>query len=231
MNYIDVFFILVFVLTVLTGYLRGFAVSLISLLRFAIAVPLAFYTSSKYSYIIYQKIIQVRATELISEKVNSTIDFNSISASIRESADSLPFVLKNSVDLSFLEGLSSGSSDLTSQIVNNIVEPVAIAVIKIIIFVLTIVLFYVITWIIILLVKKIGKAENAPFKKTNKFLGAVFGLVKSVILIFTVAAVFEFIIEICGSGNDNSFVTELKSSEFLYFINGYNPILYVTGQL
>lgn len=225
MNYIDIFFVVLVVLTVWAGYARGLFVSLISLLRFAVGVPLAFALSSKYNGCVYNEFVREFALNKITEKLSSSADIDAFAESVREAAAELPFGLENVLDLSFLDNVSNSSA--VDLIMQNIVEPAALVIIKIFMFVLTIAVFYVITGIIIALIKKLERKEHVPFKKTNKFLGAVFGLAKSVIAVMAIAAIFNFVLDVYGNTSDSAFIIQLSSSSVLDIINKYNPILYI----
>lgn len=223
MNYIDIFFVVLIVLTVWAGYARGLFVSLISLLRFAVGVPLAFALSSQYNSYVYNEFVREFASNKITESLNSSADIDAFAASVREAAAELPLGLEHVLDLSFLDNVSNSSA--VDLIMQNIVEPAALVMIQILIFILTIAVFYVITGIIISLVKKIERKEHVPLKKTNKFLGAVFGLAKSVIAVMAIAAIFNFVLDLYGNISGNTFIRQLSSSSVLNFINQYNPIL------
>lgn len=200
--------------------------SLISFVRFLIGVPLSFAVSNNYAGVIYDNYIKNYAIEKIGNQIEKTADIDTFVNTFKETINDFPFGLANSADFSFLENASSTS--LANGIVNNILEPVAIAIIKMVLFVLTLWIFYVITWIIIKVVRVLLSGKNVPLRKTNKFLGAVFGVLKAVVAVFALAAVLDFVKEI-GAGADDAFVvkliSQLNSSAILEFVNKFNPIL------
>ena len=49
MNFIDLSIIILILLIVWEGYARGFIVSLLSLVRFAVGIPVSFFIADKYS--------------------------------------------------------------------------------------------------------------------------------------------------------------------------------------
>jgi len=82
---------------------------------------------------------------------------------------------------------------------------------------------YVITNIILSFAKKIRKEKELPFHKTNSFFGGVFGLVKSGAYLIVISAVCEFVLDIMTT--QNQFVTQLRSSVIIEYINKFNPLI------
>ena len=78
--------------------------------------------------------------------------------------------------MSFLNNANSATA--AEGIMNNIVDPVMEMIVKAALFVVTLAVFYILTGIVLFAVKKLSNSSKAPFRKTNKFLGAVFGMVK-----------------------------------------------------
>ena len=68
------------------------------------------------------------------------------------------------------------------------------------------------------------KKEHAPFKRTNRFFGGVFGLLKAAVLVFTAAAAIEYIEPLLPQGNLLS--AQADASVLLEFINKYNPLYF-----
>lgn len=225
MNYVDLFIVVVFLIIVLEGYARGFFVSLLSLIRFAVGIPASFLVADKFSGVVYTNYFR----EGISANVLSGIEQSGLDtyvASVKDTVNSLPDVLKGSVDLSFLNNASAASA--ADGIMSNIVDPVMEMVVKAALFVVTLVVFYVVTGIIIFVVKKLGNSKNAPFRKTNKFLGAVFGFVKALIFVFAIAKIGSFLTQNVNAV-DNSFLQQVASSGIIEFINKFNPINLIGG--
>ncbi len=202
--------------------------SLISFVRFLIGVPLSFVVSNNYAPVVYDNYIKNFVVEKIGYQIEKTADIDAFVSKFKETINELPFGISSSADFSFLE--SSSSTTLANGIVNNILEPLVIALVKIVLFILTLWIFYVITWIIIKVFQMIFSNKNVFLRKTNKFLGAVFGLLKAVVAVFAIAAIFDFVKQI-GTGADNEFVTafinQLNSSAILGFVNKFNPILII----
>lgn len=180
MNSIDLCIIVIFLIIVFEGYVRGFIASLLSLVRFAVGIPISFIVADKFSSVVYTDYFKetIRA-EVLKGIENSGLD--TYVASVKDTVHSLPDVLKGSVDLSFLDTASAASA--ADGIMSNIVDPVGNMIIKVALFVVTLAVFYILTGILLFVIKKLSNSSNAPFRKTNKFLGAVFGMLKALILV------------------------------------------------
>ncbi len=226
MNYIDLFFIVIFFVMIFSGYMKGFLVSLLSSLRFVISVPLSLFIANNYSADIYNAFLYEPVHNRVITEIDKT-GIESAVASVRDSFNSLPFALSEKVDSSFLDYLNGGTEELALEIMKNIINPAAITICKIVIFLLTIVVFYAITWLIIKYFKKKNDDKDAPLHKTNRFFGAVFGLIKAGVFVLTFTAIFYFI---TGISEKNAFVNEIETST-LYNALKYNPIItYLIGE-
>ncbi len=216
MNSIDLCIIVIFLIIVFEGYARGFIASLLSLVRFAVGIPISFIVADKFSSVVYTDYFKetIRA-EVLKGIENSGLD--TYVASVKDTVHSLPDVLKGSVDLSFLDTASAASA--ADGIMSNIVDPVGNMIIKVALFVV----FYILTGILLFVIKKLSNSSNAPFRKTNKFLGAVFGMLKALILVFAIAKIGSFFTENLKSV-DNEFLHQLASSGIIEFVNNFNPI-------
>lgn len=220
MNSIDLCIIVIFLIIVFEGYARGFIASLLSLVRFAVDIPISFIVADKFSSVVYTDYFKetIRA-EVLKSIENSGLD--TYVASVKDTVHSLPDVLKGSVDLSFLDTASAASA--ADGIMSNIVDPVGNMIIKVALFVVTLAVFYILTGILLFVIKKLSNSSNAPFRKTNKFLGAVFGMLKALILVFAIAKIGSFFTENLKSV-DNEFLHQLASSGIIEFVNNFNPI-------
>ncbi len=221
MNYIDLAFIIITALMVIIGAQKGLLVSLLSMLRFFIGVPLSFFVSEKYYQQAYDSFLKETAYNEVFEKVSQSQSVNSIIKAVDEFTGSLPSVFSQGIDTASFKSLSV--EEISKAVTDSVVEPIALIIIKIILFIITFVLFYIVAGIIIFLIKRLQKKEHMPLKRTNAFLGGVFGLLKAVILIFTAAAIIGYICDILPQ--DNSFIKQTDSSYALEFINSYNPLL------
>lgn len=220
MNIVDIVLIVVVLLIILHGYFKGFLVSVLSLARYALGIPLCYFLAKNGSEPLYNTLLRDSISASVAQTVDST-GLDGAIAGIRESVNGFPEALKNAVDLSFLNNVSAANA--AQGIMQNVVDPVAILITKIVLFIVIAIVFFVVTSIIIALVDKASKKEDASFKDTNKFLGAALGAVKALIIIIAVAAVGNFlVVHFAGSGG---FIDQLESSAVIGFINKFNPLL------
>ena len=115
------------------------------------------------------------------------------------------------------------SSSAAAYITDNILCSIVQEIIKILLILLTFILFYVITGIILSLAKKIREKKELPLHKTNSFFGGVFALVKSGAYLIVISAISKFVLDIVTT--QNQFITQLKGSVIIEYINKFNPLI------
>lgn len=222
MNVVDIVLIVIVLLIILYGYFKGFLVSVLSLARYAFGIPFCYFLAKNASEPLYNALLRESISTQVAQTVDST-GLDSAVAGIRESVNGFPEALKNAVDLSFLNSISAENA--TQGIMQNVIDPVAVLIGKIVLFILAAIVFFAVTGILLMLIDKASKKKGAPFKDTNKFLGAVLGAVKAFIIIIAVAAVANFlVVHFAGSGG---FIDQLESSAVIGFINKFNPLLMI----
>ena len=72
MNLVDLTLVIFVALTVFVGIKRGFLISLLSALRFIIAVPLSLFVGNNYNVIIYNIVVRRYILEYVSKKLNDS---------------------------------------------------------------------------------------------------------------------------------------------------------------
>lgn len=219
MNYIDLAFIVIAALMIIAGACRGFMVSLLSMLRLIVGIPLAYFVSDMYYAQLYNRFVKDIAYNNVLEELSQTQSVESIIRNVKELTASLPEVFTKDIDFA---GVFS-TEEISRVITDSVIEPIALVIIRILIFAAIFIAFYIITGIIILAVKRTRKKEHAPFKKTDYVLGGAFGLVKAFAVIFTAETIINSISGIIPQ--DNSFIKQAESSCALEFINTYNPLI------
>ena len=217
MNLVDLTLVIFVALTVFVGIKRGFLISLLSALRFIIAIPLSLFVGNNYNVIIYNKVVRRYILEYVSKKLNDSGEITKFTENVKSFANTFSFFVK-------VKSLSNiNSNEAAVYITDNILCPIVQEIIKILLILLTFVLFYVITNIILSFAKKIRKEKELPFHKTNSFFGGVFGLVKSGAYLIVISAICEFVLDIMTT--QNQFVTQLRSSVIIEYINKFNPLI------
>lgn len=221
MNYIDLFFIVIFFVIIFAGYVRGFAVSLMNLVRTAVSFPASFMVSSFYSSDIYNALFYESLYNKVIAKIDETGLESSVNA-VSEFIDGLPSYFSNVISPHFLDMLGTSKADLANQIMKGVINPIGTTIVKVVLFIIALIILNVIFAVIIKMIKDKSKDKDAPFHNTNKFLGAVLGLVKAVVIVFSISAILYFI---SGIINKNGFVNEIETSSVYNFIVKYNPIV------
>lgn len=217
MNLVDLTLVVFVALTVFVGIKRGFLISLLSALRFIIAVPLSLFVGNNYN----NKVVRRYILEYVSKKLNDSGEITKFTENVKSFANTFSFFVKDNSTVKSLSNINSNEAAV--YITDNILCPIVQEIIKILLILLTFVLFYVITNIILSFAKKIRKEKELPFHKTNSFFGGVFGLVKSGAYLIVISAVCEFVIDIMTT--QNQFVTQLRSSVIIEYINKFNPLI------
>ena len=214
MNLVDLSLIVLIALTVFVGIKRGLLISLLSALRFIVSIPLSFFVGNNYNEIIYKNYIRQYVLKYVDDKLSQSNEINDFVQNLKSITSTFSFLFK---DKSLIKSINLVNTNTASvYITDNILCPIVQEIIKILLILLTFILFYVITGIILSLAKKIREKKKLPLHKTNSFFGGVFGLVKS-------GAISKFILDIITV--QNNFVTQLKGSVIIDFINKFNPLI------
>lgn len=222
MNVIDIVLVIVALLLILHGYLKGFLVSVLSFAKYLFGVPLCYYVAKDAAEPLYTALFRETINAQIAASVENT-GLDNIVTSVKATVSEFPEALRNSVDLSFLNNISAANA--SQGIMQNVVDPVALIIIKTVLFVALAVVFLIVTSILISIVDKASKKKDAPFKDTNKFLGAALGAVKAFIILIAVAAIGNFLVTYLGGAG--SFIEQIDSSAVIGFINKFNPLLMI----
>ncbi len=221
-NIIDIVLIALFVIMIIEGYVRGFLVSLIGILRFFLAVPVSYFASTRLAAPVYENWVRGYIINRITIGIENA---GGIDGFVEKAVDGSNPVL-SAVSKRFGElSLASLSPDKAAQLItDNLIQNAAMTVLKIAIFLATLVAFYVITAIIIRIVKvRSKKDEDKPLKKANRALGAVFGALKGLVVIF-VFCLFASVIISLNFADNSSFVNALEESSVVHYVIYENPI-------
>lgn len=221
MNLVDLSLIVLIALTVFVGIKRGLLISLLSALRFIVSIPLSFFVGNNYNEIIYENYIRQYVLKYVDDKLSQSNEINDFVQNLKSITSTFSFLFK---DKSLIKSINLVNTNTASvYITDNILCPIVQEIIKILLILLTFILFYVITGIILSLAKKIRKKKKLPLHKTNSFFGGVFGLVKSGAYVLVLSSISKFILDIITV--QNNFVTQLKGSVIIDFINKFNPLI------
>lgn len=221
MNLVDLSLIVLIALTVFVGIKRGLLISLLSALRFIVSIPLSFFVGNNYNEITYKNYIRQYVLKYVDDKLSQSNEINDFLQNLKSITSTFSFLFK---DKSLIKSINLVNTNTASvYITYNILCPIVQEIIKILLILLTFILFYVITGIILSLAKKIREKKKLPLHKTNSFFGGVFGLVKSGAYVLVLSSISKFILDIITV--QNNFVTQLKGSVIIDFINKFNPLI------
>lgn len=221
LNFVDLAIIVIVAIYIYVGVRNGFLISLLSMLRITLAVPISLYVGNTFCERIYTNYARQIIYEKTLEQINDSTKLNEVIDSLKELTEAFSFLNNGSVDLSIIDSLNAKSA--ATYITDTVIEPIAIEIIKIFLILLTFIAFYVITSIIISLAKKSRKEKKLPLHTTNSFFGGVFAALKSVVLVFVLSFVCDFCIKLFGTQNE--FLTQLDSSVILNYVNEINPLI------
>lgn len=222
MNLADLILIVLFLLIVWEGYARGFLVSVMYIARVAIGMPLSYAIAKNLSEPLYNSLFRATFNDSLVSSLESS-GLESVINSVRDSVGNLPESLGGNVDLSFLSKLNAGTA--VQSIMENVVDPIALVVCKMLLFVLVLVVFSFLYTVLLTVIRKAVKGKTV-LKKTNKFLGAVLGAAKAIIVVFGLAAVAQFFITYFSAGN-SGLISQLEGSALIELINKFNPLLII----
>lgn len=212
MNFIlDIFILLIFVLTVITSYRRGFVKTVFDFLRGIISLVIACAFSGKLAAWFESRFLEGPIKEKITEKLAELSGNNSIDIAgfiENQRTDFIAFIEKmgisfNDVEKEYGNLESTGAEEMADSIVEYIAQPVITAIATVIAFILLFILS-------LLLMKFLGWIVGCIFKLpllniTNKLLGAVLGIVMGFLFSLLFCTLFEFIIPYLGSINNTMF--------------------------
>lgn len=230
-NYVDISLVLIFLISIIIGYAKGFLITLVNFIRYSIGLFLCFYLSSNLTQIVYDSYVKQMALDYVNNKLEEN-GVNEFLTGFQTNIENLPDFLTSSADLSVL---TANSDNLADIILINVLEPVLLTAIKIIIFLLVFILFFVSTGIIISLFQKYSKHRDEKrghktiLKKTDKIIGGLLGIFKSFVIVLAITSVLMYILSL--SNDKNAFLIQLQESKVLQFLNTINPFNAITEGL
>lgn len=155
-SFVDIAFIAITAVIVFAGIKRGLVVSLASMLRFILIVPVSL-VASKY--------LEPYVRDKISQDIPKTL-------------------------------------------------------FSVLLFVACLVLLAILTGILLIVLKKLQKKKDMPFHATNSVLGGVFGFIKALVVVITLAGICSVAVGFIPK--DNEFYTAIKGSYAVNFISSFN---------
>lgn len=229
-NYVDLALIIFVVLSVIVGYARGLLITIVNFLRLALGFGLGFLCSNALSQPLYDSFFRARALSLVQSKI---VDANGIDKTLDNLSNfisSLPDGIAGSFNLKDMD--LPASKDITATIVDTMIEPVSIFLIKAVIFILVFLLFLMATGLIIRLVRSSGRNKDGKHvirslsKKVNHLLGALFGLAKSLVVVFGIITLCEALSGFLDT--KTALYSMIDSSWVISTLSSINPFNFLT---
>lgn len=184
---VDIFFVAVFIVSILAGLKKGLAGMLITVLCAAAAVVISKIFSPELSNRLYYDFLEQRIAEAVSSRLQE-ISFSGSTVS----SDDLPSLLAYAVqffnaDVSQITVSGTDTMQIAQSVVNKLAEIVIIPMLGFIMFtVLTILIF-------VVLRPLLGPLEHIfdlpILKQVNKTAGMIIGAVKGIFIVFIMACI------------------------------------------
>ena len=222
-NILDIILVLSVAACIVAGYFKGLLRSVISFAKYAVGIPLAFFTADKYSAQVYNSFFREIALNKVTNGIENSANIDSLAESVKESVASLPFGLSGIVDLSFLDNINNSTA--AQAIAANVLDPVLLVVVKAAVFLLVLLAVAIVAFLISRFIKKLEEKDRMPLKHTNKFIGALLGAFKGAVLLAGVCAALVFVRDFIFASSQNEFVRLVDSSSVTEFINTINPLI------
>lgn len=222
-NILDIILVLSVAACIVAGYFKGLLRSVISFAKYAVGIPLAFFVADKYSAQVYNSFFREIALNKVTKGIENSANIDSLAESVKESVASLPFGLSGIVDTSFLDNINNSTA--AQAITKNVLDPVLLVVVKAVVFLIVLLAVSLVVLLISKTVKKLEEKDHMPLKKTNKFLGALLGAFKGVVLLAGICAALVFVRDFVFASSQNEFVKLVDSSSVAEFINKINPLI------
>lgn len=232
---LDIVLVVIFVLSAYIGYRRGLLLAIVNILRYTFGFSLCFYCSNNLAKPIYDNYLKQMAIDYVSKNIVSATGVDDTLSNIADVKSSMPPFISGLINIDGIN-IPSGE-DVTMHIVNTVVEPALINITKGLLFILVYLLFFGATFLLIRLATKASKRRERKrrekdkgkslSKRTNQTLGAIFGIVKSVVLVLAIVSILKYVQTFIPS-SDNLY-SILNDSVILDFINDINPFNVLTG--
>ncbi len=235
-NYIDLLIVGIVIFFAVIGSFRGIALTIVHFLRYSIGLPLCFIASIKTAQPIYDTYLKQYVYDWVKDKMMIDNDFDKIAAQIKDSLNSLPNLITDSLNISSdaFQSLESGK-DITNYIADTIIQPVALIAVKIIIFVAVFIIFFGITGLIVSLVRKRNqKKRREKGKKTlkniDRIIGCVFGILKGAVIAFAFVSIVNIILTDFDYSS-SKFLNTANDSILFNDIVKFNPFNFITEDI
>ncbi len=230
---LDVVVVVVFALTVLAGFRKGFLDSIIGFVGLLAALVVAFIASGIVADGVYAGFIEKPVQQAIVEKIDEAAADTgaSLQTNLQNAEEALPkfvqsLMEKNEVSLVSLAdkaetGIQNTGEQIAEAVTEKVVRPAMTLLIRCIAFV---VLFIALMFVCKVLGRIIGKiVKHSPFRGPDKLLGGVLGAVKGFLWVLLAVTVMQMI---AGFAKDDAVISKksIEETTVVKAIAEINPI-------
>ena len=221
MNYVDFIIIAFVILIMVLNYFKGFIYSAVSLCRVVVTIPLGIAASSSLLPVVMGEISPL-AIESINQQLKASSNLDEFFNNVNSALESLPQSIFGFLQDKF-ESVSrmTDTERMAEEIYNSAIQPVVSTVVRVALFVVVSALISCLIWAV---ARLLTPKKDSLLVKTDRFFGAVLGLVKSVVVVFVFCAVVNAFAEITPKVDGDTFVNALNDSLIIQKINEVNPI-------
>ena len=98
-NYVDVALVLIIVAYIISGWKRGFLITVLNFVRYAFGFALCFYISDNSAQAVYDDYVKDRALERINEKIVTSDKAPQLLENLQQAVNALPNDIAGSLDI------------------------------------------------------------------------------------------------------------------------------------
>ena len=227
--YIDMALLAIMLIFLIVSAKRGFLITLLEVLVFAIAVISAANLCKPAANSIYDTFIGPNITEKVSASLSENSDIMSSAGKASAVVDNLPKIIKNyilrtdpdenNITSEILNGDFSGT-DAAEKLSSDIAKPIAVTVLSPVIFLL---LSIVLSLLLSVVAKWLNKICKLPLIGTaNTVLGGAFGILKGLIAVYFIGIILLLLS--ANSKLNTSFYEAVNNSAIITIIQNHSVV-------
>lgn len=225
---IDIILVVIILALVIVAAKKGFMLTLLEVAAFVIAIILSSQLCKPVANVMYTGLFEPSVVKNLTETLSKETASSTYADKANGIIDSLPDFAKNYVENSNMDTDSIISKLVTGNytgesaaktINENIARPIAVSI-------LSAILFLVLSLLLMFLLKLVARWLNKLFKlpiigTANKALGAVFGLLKGIVVVYLVCVILAFMSERVGYPQ---FADAVNNSAIVSFSQSFSPV-------
>lgn len=223
---VDIILVAIFAVVIISSIKKGFFRSLFDLIGSIVAFILAKIFADAFAPTVFDSFIRPGAEQYLASSL-SDVGTTDYAVQIEQAINSIPDAFSGIMQIMgldreyLLQKVSSvdlNGDNLIESIMNTVVEPVATALIQ---FILIAVLAFVFIFVIKIVVKVLDKiiSKLPVINKFNSLLGAVFGLLRGIIIVAVSAMLISVL---AGFINNEAFIQSVDNS---FIVNAFEGLL------